>query len=123
MAERKVWVLDTETKGTGASMVPLDAKTAPSERRPLFVPPKPPPRPQPAPAPRAPRRFRVVDVLTRETLADGADAPATLALLGDVRGMADVNVYVWEPAREGWRLLSLAEQQVMWDRRRGSTER
>jgi len=123
MAWRKVWVLDTETKGTGAQMVPLDAKTAPPVRRPLFVPPKPPPRPEPGPAPRAPRRFRVVDVLTREALADGADAPATLALLGEVRGMADVNVYVWEPARGDWRLLSLAEQQVMWDRRGGSTGR
>ena len=64
----RVWVLDTETKGTGAEMVPLDTvlkKPAPS-RETLFVPPKRKPR---------------------------------------------------EPKPERWRLLTLAEQRTMWDRR------
>ena len=32
--------------------------------------------------------------------------------------MNDVNVSVWEPGEERWRLLSMAEQAVVWDRRR-----
>jgi hypothetical protein len=115
----KVWVLDTETKGTGAQMVPLEKvqqKPARS-REPFFVPPKRKPR-EPKPAdPRAPRRFKVVDVATRAVLADGALARETLDLLGDVRSIVDVHVYVWEPEEERWRLLTLAEQRTVWDRR------
>ena len=32
--------------------------------------------------------------------------------------MNDVNVSIWEPAEERWRLLSMAEQAVVWERRR-----
>jgi hypothetical protein len=100
-------------------MVPLDRvqqKPAPSAK-PFFVPPKPKPR-EPKPAePRAPRVFRVVDVTTRAVLADGAGARETLQALADVRSIVDVNVSVWEPATERWRLLTLAEQRVLWDRR------
>src|SRR5919108_512897 len=75
----RTWVLDTETKGTGAQMVPLDkvlTQPAPSTE-PFFVPPKrTPPEPKP-PEPREPRRFRIVDVATRSVLAD--DAPARAA--------------------------------------------
>jgi hypothetical protein len=115
----KVWVLDTETKGTGAQMVPLEKvqrRPAPSGE-PVFVPPKPRPRPAPEPEPRAPRRFRVVDVLTRQPLADDAGARATLEVLRGVRSSVDVEVLVWEPGDERWRLLSLAEQALLWDRR------
>ena len=116
---RKVWVLDTETKGTCAAMVPLETvqqKPARS-REPFFVPPKRKPR-EPKPAgPRAPRAFRVVDLATRAVLADGATAPETLSVLGDVRSSVDVQVYVWEPADNGWRLLTLAEQRMLWERR------
>jgi len=66
----KIWVLDTETKGTGANMVPLEKvlkKPAPADQRILRV-----PRPKGAddvpghesPMPREPHRFRVVDVMT-----------------------------------------------------------
>jgi hypothetical protein len=71
--ERRTWILDTETKGTGAQMVPLDSvleKRAGGE--PFRVPPKPRRRPPREPEPRAPRRFRVIDVTTREVLADDA---------------------------------------------------
>jgi hypothetical protein len=115
----KVWVLDTATKGTGAEMVPLEAvqqKPARS-REPFFVPPKRTPR-EPTPTePRAPRTFRVVDVATRAVLADGAPARETLNVLGAVRSSVDVHVYVWEPDDHRWRLLSLAEQRTLWDRR------
>jgi hypothetical protein len=116
----RIWVLDTETKGTGAEMVPLDTvrKKPVARSEPLFVPPKPAPRPPEPPEPRAPRTFKVVDVATRAVLADGASARETLGVLGDVRSMIDVHVSVWEPKRDRWRLLTLAEQRVMWDRRR-----
>ena len=119
----RVWVLDTETKGTGAQMVPLDQvleKPAP-RREPLFVPPKPR-RPEPKPAaPRPPRRFRILDVATREVLADDVPARDALRALSDVRSSVDVQAYVWEEQDERWRLLSLAEQGVLWDRRQGAT--
>jgi hypothetical protein len=119
MAKRKLWVLDTETKGTGAQMVPLEqVERAPAEgAEPLWVPPKPRPREPAPPEPRAPRRFRVLDVATREVLADGASARATLAVLAGVRSSVDVTIYVWEPADEDWRLLTMAEQRALWDRR------
>jgi hypothetical protein len=115
----RVWVLDTATKGTGAEMVPLDTvlKKPEPRREPLFVPPKPAPR-EPKPAePRLPRRFRIVDVATRAVLADDVGARAALSALNDVRSSVDVHVFVWERADERWRLLTLAEQRTMWDRR------
>jgi hypothetical protein len=117
----KVWVLDTETKGTGAEMVPLDRVLKRPARRaePLHVPRKPRPRPAPEPEPQGPRRFRVVDVMTQEVLADGADTRATLALLGDVRSIVDVRISVWQPKKDRWRLLTLPEQRALWERRGG----
>ena|SRR5436190_8940285 len=119
----RVWVLDTETKGTGAQMVPLDQvlqKPAPS-REPLFVPPKPRERGPKDPEPRPPRRFRIVDVATRSVVADDVSARDTLSALNDVRSSVDVQVYVWEPKGERWRLLTLGEQRLLWDRRQGAT--
>jgi hypothetical protein len=119
MAKRKVWVLDTETKGTGAQMVPLERveRRPDGEPEPFWVPPKPRPREPKRPEPRAPRRFRVIDVATREVLADGAGTRDTLAVLGGVRSSFDVTIYVWEPGIDGWRLLTMAEQRALWRRR------
>ena len=115
----RIWVLDTETKGTGAQMVPLDSvleQPAPAGE-PFFVPPKPAPR-EPRPAePPAPRRFRIVDVVTRAVLADDAPAREAVEALGAVRSSVDVHVFVWEPKTERWRLLTLDEQRLLWDRR------
>jgi hypothetical protein len=119
----RVWVLDTETKGTGAQMVPLDRvlkKPAPRSE-PLFVPPKRREREPEAPEPRQPRRFRIVDVATRAVLADDVPARDALSALADMRSSVDVQVYVFEPKGERWRLLTLAEQRVMWERRQGAT--
>jgi hypothetical protein len=119
MAERRVWVLDTETKGTGAQMVPLDRarREGRPAKEPFFVPPKRRPRePKPA-APRAPRRFRIVDVMTRERLADDVDARTALGVLAGVRSSVDVSVHVWEPDSERWRMLTLPEQRLLWERR------
>jgi hypothetical protein len=115
----RVWVLDTATKGTGAEMVPLDTvvkKPARSDE-PRFRLPKPKPREPKPEAPRAPRRFRVVDVATRAVLADDVGARDVLGALRDVRSFVDVEVFVWEPKRERWRLLTLGEQRTLWDRR------
>jgi hypothetical protein len=83
----------------------------------LFVAPKPRPRPAPAPEPRLPRRFKVIDVMTRQPLVDGASARDTVDVLRDVRSIVDVNVYVWESKRSDWRLLTLAEQRMVWNAR------
>jgi hypothetical protein len=115
----RVWVLDTETKGTGAEMVPLDRvvrKPAPSEE-PFFVPPKRAPREPKSAEPRAPRAFKIVDIVTQEVLAEDAPAREAVAVLSGVRSIVDVRVYVWEPKPERWRLLTLDEQRLMWDRR------
>jgi hypothetical protein len=117
----KIWVLDTETKGTGAAMVPLDSvleKPAP-RGEPLFVPPKRRPR-EPKPAePRVPRAFRIVDVASQAVLADDVHTREALAVLRDVRSTVDVHVSVWEPKAARWRLLTLREQRLLWDRRAG----
>jgi len=116
----KTWVLDPATKGTGASVVPIDRVQKPPADRSgdtLYVPPERVPRPQPAPPPRRPRAFRVVDVVTRETLAEHADTRATLEVLRDVRSIVDVHVSVHDPGSGGWRLLTLGEQRALWDAR------
>jgi hypothetical protein len=120
----KVWVLDTETKGTGATMVPLEQTVREPSAEPLYVPPKEEPRaPQPR-APRPPHTFKVVDVLAGETLAEGTPARETVAALEDVASIVDVRVYVREPEHERWRLLTLGEQRALWDfRGRAATDR
>jgi hypothetical protein len=115
----RTWVLDTETKGTGAHMVPLDRATRRSSPvEPVFVPrqgvaprsPEPP-----APAVKAPHRFRIIDVQTRETLADDATTREAVAALSGVRSLLDVNVYTWDGERDRWRLLTVAEQRAIWE--------
>jgi hypothetical protein len=118
----KVWVLDTETKGTGAQMVPLESvlKT-PQPKEHLLDPRTRRRKPEPEPQPRPPRRFKVVDIVTREVLAEDTDARATLELLGGVHSEVDVNLYVWEDEDERWRLLTLRERRLLWERRRPRT--
>lgn len=115
----KTWVLDTETKGTGAHVVPLETvlrRGSPKSELNL-VGLQRPVASQPAPEPNAPppRRFKVVDVMTRETLAEHADARTTVDLLGQVRSIVDVHVYVWNQRRRRWRLLGLEEKRALWD--------
>jgi len=114
-----VWVLDTETKGTGANMVPLERVrrkpgSAPESVRVLRQPN--PPAPKQA-EPRGPRRFKVVDVMTREVLADGADTRAAVKLLEDVRSIVDVTIWVWQPEAKRWRMLTLEEARSLWEYR------
>lgn len=122
----KVWVLDTETKGTGAQMVPLEKTlrqpaSEPARRRARPV-PKPRPRDEP-PEPTPPRRFRVIDARSRELLVHDSNAPDTLEVLRQVEQPVDVSVYVWEPKAETWRLLTNREKSLLWEFRRRRPER
>ena len=98
-------------------MVPLERTTKRSSPvEPVFVPRKPsvrPPEPA-APKPKTPHRFRIVDVQTRQTLADDAPAREAVDVLAGVRSMLDVNVYSWDEERARWRLLAVSEQRAMW---------
>jgi hypothetical protein len=115
----KTWILDTETKGTGAHMVPLEKVLRKGGKEPELnlVELKREVSPKPAPEPQAPsrRRFKVVDIMTRETLAEDADARATVDLLGQVRSIVDVHIYVWNAERQSWRMLTLDERRALWD--------
>ena len=114
----KVWVLDTETKGTGANMVPLERVL--SKGRPVSVPGfvLPPLRPSPdQPDPRTPLEFKVMDILTRRILGEGLDARGAVEVLENVRSIVDVNAYVWEPQSDRWRMLTFGETQMLWEYR------
>jgi hypothetical protein len=115
----KTWVLETQTKGTGANVVPLDDVL----RRPASAPVpgfgfrKLDRAPAEAPEAPEPHRFKVVDVMTREALAQGVDARTAVDALEDVRSIVDVSIFVWEPSAERWRMLTFAESRLLWDYR------
>ena len=122
----KTWVLQTETKGTGATMVPLEStEKRGSAREPVFVPRDPGPRDpalEPA-ASRAPRRFRVVDVMTRQTMLEDGPVADAVDVLRDVRSTVDVTVQVRDEHRQRWRPLTLSEQRAMFDLSRDGVSR
>lgn len=120
--KRTTWVLDTETKGTGAEMIPLERleerKRLKGERERVRVvardePAEQEPTPEPA-RPPTPRRFKVVSVLSRQVLAEDVGISGALDALRDVGSVVDANVYVWEPDEDDWRPLSLAERRTLW---------
>jgi hypothetical protein len=122
VAVAKVWVLETHTKGTGANMVPLDKdkaqdRPAARARDPVFVAPKRRAPAKTAPEPKKPSRFRVVDLMTDEVLAEDAGTRETVAVLAGVRSVVDVRVYMWNHRDERWRLLTQREQKTLWDLR------
>jgi hypothetical protein len=114
--------LDTETKGTGAHIAPLPQarEEAASERELALVLFKRPPRPPRPHEPVPPLRFKVVDVMSAEVLAEGIGARATVDLLESMRSVTDVRIFLWIEATGRWRLLTHAEQKALWGfRRRG----
>jgi hypothetical protein len=113
----KTWVLDTETKGTGAHVAPLKPNPARAERELATVTLQRPPRPVQAPEPPAPRTFKVVDVMSARVLAEGADTRATLQVLAGMRSALDARVYTWVPTVGRWRLLTLGERRALWEMR------
>jgi hypothetical protein len=97
-------------------MVPLETVTKRSSAtQPVFVPREPLRRAEPDAKLKTPRRFKVVDVMTRQSVIEDGSARQTVDALKDVRSIVDVNVYVWQEEEDRWRLLSLAEQRAMWD--------
>jgi hypothetical protein len=64
--------------------------------------------------PRAARRFKVIDVLSRQVLAEDVGVAEALQALRGVRSIVDANVYVWEPANEDWRPLRWSERRSLW---------
>jgi hypothetical protein len=132
----KTWVLDTETKGTGAHIAPLPrAREEPvSERELALVLFKRPPPPRRSDEPALPLRFKVVDVMSAQVLAEGIGARATVVsaqvlaegigaratvdLLEGMRSVTDVRIFLWLEATGRWRLLTLAEQKALWGFRR-----
>jgi hypothetical protein len=56
--------------------------------------------------------------MTGQVMAEDTDARTTVGVLEKVRSIVDVRVYVWQPRAKRWRLLTLAEQKAMWEKRR-----
>jgi hypothetical protein len=112
----RTWRLDTETKGTGAHVVPLEKATEPSapERELATVTLERPPRIVDEPAPLGPLTFKVLDIRSSQVLAEGTDTRATIELLEDVRSVLDVRIYVWMQRAGRWRLLRFDEQRALW---------
>ncbi len=112
----KTWVLDTDTKGTGAEMVPIEKKRAqpPRERELALVQLGGPARAPDAPEPRAPALFKVVDVLGARTLAENVGAREAVQALEGLRSVLDARISVWSPERGRWRLLTLQESKALW---------
>lgn len=112
----KTWILDTETKGTGAHVVPLEkARQKPSSGDELAVVTlQGPPRPPEPIEPLAPLSFKIVDVRSSRVLAEGIGARETIDLLEGVGSVVDVRIYVWARLARRWRLLTLDEQKALW---------
>jgi hypothetical protein len=113
-----VWVLDTETKGTGANMVPLERILRKgSDRVPGFALPERRQHEEAVPEPPKPHRFRIVDLMTRQVLADDVDVRHALEALEDVRSIVDVTIFTWDEESESWRRLTFGEAKAVWDLR------
>ena len=98
-------------------MVPLDkARPGADPRGPIVV-RKPVERPPADPAPRKPRRFKIVDVMTRQTLAEDVDTRTTVEVLEPLRSVVDVNIYIWDDAAGAWEQLSQGDRRRLWELR------
>jgi hypothetical protein len=117
----KTWILDTETKGTGAHIAPLKPDRPRAEPDLAVVKLERPPRPAATPAPPAPRAYRIVDVMGARVLAENVDMRRTLELLAGMRSAIDARIYVWMPSAERWRLLTLDEHRALWEMRGGAS--
>lgn len=111
-------MLDTETKGTGANVVPLERVLRKgSDHVPGFALPERRQREPAAPGPRKPHRFRIVDLMTREALAEDVGARQAIAALEGVRSIVDVSIYAWDEAAERWVRLTFGDAHALWDLR------
>ncbi len=119
----KTWVLDTETKGTGAHIAPLpDGGRKPSREAELaLVQFARPPRPQLPTEPPPKATFRVVDVLSGEVLGEDLDAREAVGELAGLRSALDARVYLRHGEKSRWRLLSLGDTRRLWALARDGT--
>ncbi len=115
----KIWVLDTDTKGTGAEMVPLEKvlREPDPKPEPRFVTPAPEPRAGREPEPKPPPSFRVIDVMSGQVLTERAGTRETVELLEGRRSVVDVNIDVWNPEAKIWHRLTHGERKVLWELR------
>ncbi|HXW59604.1 MAG TPA: hypothetical protein VEJ23_09040 [Solirubrobacteraceae bacterium] len=114
----KVWVLDTETKGTGAQMVPYEKTLRPARREDelalVRLGSAAHPAVEPEPEPPAPLRFKVVDVMSAQVLGADVSAREAVQLLEGMRSVLDARIFVWGADTGRWRLLSLEESKTLW---------
>jgi hypothetical protein len=113
----KTWILDTETKGTGAHVAPFEKALAKAvEQQDLAtVTLERPPRVRAVPEPPGPLKFKVLDIRSSQALGEGVDMRAAVELLETIGSVVDVRIYVWMPRAARWRLLTLAEQKALWE--------
>ncbi|HMH47519.1 MAG TPA: hypothetical protein VK538_07365 [Solirubrobacteraceae bacterium] len=112
----KTWILDSETKGTGAHIAPLDGGAAKprGERDLSLVKLKRAPAPTQEPASPEPLRFKVVDVMSAHVLGEDVDVREAVGLLEGMHSVLDARIFVRSPGTGRWRLLGLDEQKAMW---------
>lgn len=98
-------------------MVPLDtADPGAGPRGPIVV-REPAPPPAREPEARKPRKFKIVDVLSRQVLAEDVSTRKAVEVLQGMRSVVDVNVYVWNERTEAWEQLSQGDRRRLWDLR------
>jgi hypothetical protein len=112
----KTWVLDTETKGTGAHMVPLEhtLNRADHVRGLELVDLGGPSREQPEAAPPERLRFKIVNVMSAQVLAEGVEAREAVRVLEGLGSLLDARIFLWAGRIGRWRLLSLDESKALW---------
>ena len=113
---RKVWILDTETKGTGAHVAPYEKARQPvrDDQELAIVALDRPPRPTPEPEPPQPLLFKVVNVMSSQVLGEGVGARDAVELLEGMGSVLDARIFVWLAKSGRWRLLTLDESKLLW---------
>jgi hypothetical protein len=115
----KTWILDTETKGTGAHMAPLRpagggrAKEGSLALVELKRPARPPRESQ---SPR-PIRFRVTDAMSGRVLAEDVGVRDAVRALEGMRSALDARIAVRSGESGRWRLLGLEQRRELWSMR------
>jgi hypothetical protein len=120
----KTWVLDTETKGTGAHIAPLKREDGEKSRELNLVRFHPPAAAGSSASSDAKRsvsaqamRFKVVDILAARVLVEDVTLRAALRALGSSRKAIDARVYARRAKGGRWHLLSLADTRRLWSLR------
>ena len=117
---KKIWVLDTETKGTGANVVPLEStlrKPAGPRRAALRAAQarSAAPGARPRRGRRAPTRSSTSP--PARSWREDVDTRAAIRVLEGLGSVVDVRIYVWDDTTEHWVLLTLGEHKSLWDYR------